>query len=136
MSPITNTGTRLYIHCGLVSIKARTFPRPQLDRQQQRSWWLFQEKRVGSSPPTMRAGPEKVAAPVETETKAGDADDDVLIQYVVLRKDLWTKLHWPLGSIVAQGCHAAVAALWLSKDDQYTSKYCSQDNLDHMRKVK
>ena len=34
---------------------------------------------------------------------------DKLIQYIVIRKDLTTK--WPLGAIVAQGCHAALAAI-------------------------
>lgn len=62
-------------------------------------------------------------------------NDEVLLQYVVLRKDLWTKLDWPLGSTVAQGCHAATAALWLSRDSEYTKKYCGEDNLDRMHKV-
>ena len=29
-------------------------------------------------------------------------DTDPLVQYVVLRRDLWIDLGWPLGSIVAQ----------------------------------
>jgi peptidyl-tRNA hydrolase len=35
---------------------------------------------------------------------------DRLIQYIVIRKDLVGK-NWPLGAIVAQGCHAATAAI-------------------------
>ena len=27
---------------------------------------------------------------------------DPIVQYVILRRDLWTELGWPLGSIVAQ----------------------------------
>ncbi len=34
-----------------------------------------------------------------------------LVQYLVLRKDLWSSLKWPLGSIIAQACHASTAAL-------------------------
>lgn len=62
------------------------------------------------------------------------APDD-LVQYVVLRKDLWNSLNWPLGSIVAQACHASTAALWLSKDDGATLAYCAPEKLDHMHKA-
>ncbi|KAB2077659.1 hypothetical protein ES319_A06G114200v1 [Gossypium barbadense] len=43
--------------------------------------------------------------PVATKTDP-PTDDDVLLQYVVLRRDLIDK--WPLGSVVTQGCHASV----------------------------
>ena len=58
-----------------------------------------------------------------------------LVQYVVLRRDLWADLDWPLGSVVAQACHAATAALWLSREEPATSSYCAADNIDHMHKV-
>ena len=58
-----------------------------------------------------------------------------ILQYVILRKDLWKELKWPLGSVVAQGCHAATAALWLSKDQKITQTYCAPLNIDHMHKV-
>jgi len=58
-----------------------------------------------------------------------------LVQYLVLRKDLWSSLKWPLGSIIAQACHASTAALWLSKDSPVTTAYCAAQNLDHMHKV-
>lgn len=64
------------------------------------------------------------------------SDEDPIVQYVALRRDLWKEEAWPLGSIVAQGCHAATAALWLSRDTDVTTLYCSSDNLDHMRKVR
>ena len=64
------------------------------------------------------------------------SDDDPLVQYVALRSDLWKEHEWPLGSIVAQGCHAATAALWSSKDSAETAEYCSPGNIDHMRKVR
>lgn len=61
--------------------------------------------------------------------------EEVLLQYIVLRRDLWTELGWPLGSVVAQGAHAATAALWLSRDTPTTQAYCALDSLDHMHKV-
>ncbi|KAK1318637.1 hypothetical protein QJS10_CPB04g01348 [Acorus calamus] len=44
----------------------------------------------------------------------GEAEE-VVLQYVVLRRDLIDS--WPFGSIVTQGCHASVAAVWAYKDD-------------------
>jgi len=58
---------------------------------------------------------------------------DVLVQYVVLRRDLADA--WPLGSVVAQGCHAAVAAVWVHRDHPDTAAYCAPDNLDRMHKA-
>ncbi|XP_059287159.1 uncharacterized protein LOC132040521 [Lycium ferocissimum] len=58
---------------------------------------------------------------------------DTVVQYVVLRRDLIDT--WPLGSVVTQGCHAAVAAIWSHKDDDVTLQYCSPSNLDSMHKV-
>lgn len=63
-------------------------------------------------------------------------EDDPLVQYVALRRDLWKEEKWPLGSIIAQGCHAATAALWISRDTEETRQYCAAENLDHMRKVR
>lgn len=48
---------------------------------------------------------------------------------------MWTDLSWPLGSVVAQACHASTAALWNSRSDAATGEYCAPDNLDHMHKV-
>ncbi|KAL8536789.1 hypothetical protein ACS0TY_012093 [Phlomoides rotata] len=58
---------------------------------------------------------------------------DTVVQYVVLRRDLIDT--WPLGSVVTQGCHASVAAIWAHKDDPHTLSYCSPSNLDSMHKV-
>ena len=68
-----------------------------------------------------------------SEAEAPIAED--LVQYLVLRKDLWNTLEWPLGSIIAQACHASTAALWLSKDSPVATAYCAAQNLDHMHKV-
>ena len=35
-------------------------------------------------------------------TSAGGPPEDVILQYIVLRRDLWTEHDWPLGSVVAQ----------------------------------
>ena len=58
---------------------------------------------------------------------------DVVVQYVVLRRDLIDT--WPLGSVVTQGCHASVSAVWFNKDDPFTVDYCSPDKIDSMHKV-
>uniref|UniRef100_A0A0E0DHZ8 peptidyl-tRNA hydrolase n=1 Tax=Oryza meridionalis TaxID=40149 RepID=A0A0E0DHZ8_9ORYZ len=51
------------------------------------------------------------AAAASVGGEVGKEAEDVVVQYVVLRRDLADA--WPLGSVVAQGCHAAVAAVTL-----------------------
>ncbi|XP_073051869.1 uncharacterized protein [Primulina eburnea] len=64
---------------------------------------------------------------------SGSSAAEMVVQYVVLRRDLIDS--WPLGSIVTQGCHASVAAIWAHKDDPDTLLYCSPPNIDSMHKV-
>ncbi|XP_076888828.1 uncharacterized protein LOC143539380 [Bidens hawaiensis] len=66
-------------------------------------------------------------------TGNSEPTSDVLVQYVVLRRDLIDT--WPLGSVVTQGCHASVAAIWSHKDDPHTIEYCNPSNIDSMHKV-
>ncbi|XP_071703331.1 uncharacterized protein [Rutidosis leptorrhynchoides] len=66
-------------------------------------------------------------------TENSETTSDVLVQYVVLRRDLIDT--WPLGSVVTQGCHASVAAIWSHKDDPHTVEYCNPSNIDSMHKV-
>ena len=66
------------------------------------------------------AGADASAAPAAA---TGD-NDDPLVQYVVLRRDLWTDLGWPLGSIVAQAC----ASYTSQRIDTYFS--CQQRDSD------
>mmetsp|Transcript_14624 Transcript_14624/g.44186 ORF Transcript_14624/g.44186 Transcript_14624/m.44186 type:complete len:216 (-) Transcript_14624:435-1082(-) len=66
---------------------------------------------------------------------ATQSAEDTLVQYVVLRRDLWRDQGWPLGSIIAQGCHASTAALWESRDSPHTLEYCSPGKLGSMTKV-
>lgn len=65
----------------------------------------------------------------------GAAPPPPVVQYVVLRRDLWRGLGWPLGAVAAQACHAATAALWLSREDEVTRRYCEGPALDAMHKV-
>ena len=74
-----------------------------------------------------------VSTPDDAGAKAEETPADVLIQYVVRRRDLIDS--WPLGSVVTQGCHASVSAIWLNKDDPHTSDYCNPHNIDSMHKV-
>ncbi len=67
--------------------------------------------------------------------KASVAEESLLVQYVVLRADLWKEMGWPLGSIVAQACHAVTAALWESREADPSKQYCCPAQLDHMHKV-
>ncbi|KAK8706663.1 hypothetical protein V6N13_057743 [Hibiscus sabdariffa] len=69
----------------------------------------------------------------KTDTPTAGSNGDVLVQYVVLRRDLIDA--WPLGSVVTQGCHASVSAIWSHKDDPHTLQYCSPQNIDSMHKV-
>jgi hypothetical protein len=62
--------------------------------------------------------------------------EDFIVQYILLRKDLVDTLKWSLGSVISQACHVAVAAIWLHQQDSMTAKYCSRENLDHMTKVR
>ena len=91
--------------------------------------------------PTVGA-PHRIAPMSTSATMAGAAvpcttatAPPAIVQYVVLRKDLWTDQGWPLGSIVAQACHASSAAMWESKEDPVTLDYCSPENIDKMTKV-
>jgi len=36
---------------------------------------------------------------------------DFIVQYIVMRKDLVNTLKWPLGSVISQACHAVVAVI-------------------------
>ncbi|CAL0327257.1 unnamed protein product [Lupinus luteus] len=96
--------------------------------------------RVPYSPLASRFNSNSMSQPA-TDPTTKDVNDtasqpentDVVVQYVVLRRDLIDT--WPLGSVVTQGCHASVSAVWCSKDDPVTIDYCSPDKLDSMHKV-
>jgi hypothetical protein len=65
---------------------------------------------------------------------ASGAEPQILVQYLVLRKDLsQAPFSWPAGALVAQACHAATAALHLHRDHPHTATYLRE--LGRMRKV-
>ena len=63
---------------------------------------------------------------------AGGAGDDTLVQYLVLHRP---KKGFSLGALVAQGAHAAVAAVFASRDAPHTRAYCDPARIDAMHKV-
>ena len=81
---------------------------------------------------TSSSAPDSAAANPAAAGEGGgrEAAVDVLVQYVVLRRDLADA--WPLGSVVAQGCHAAV---WAHRDHPDIAAYCAPGNLDSMHKA-
>ena len=71
-----------------------------------------------------------------TSATNGDVnDEDVLTQYIILRRDLWREKAWPLGSIAAQVAHASVAALETFKTNEDSVKYVAKEKLSSMTKV-
>ena len=65
---------------------------------------------------------------------ASGAEPQILVQYLVLRKDLsQAPFSWPAGALVAQACHAATAALHTHRDHPHTAAYLRE--LGRMRKV-
>ncbi|GJD10811.1 Putative peptidyl-tRNA hydrolase PTRHD1 [Galdieria sulphuraria] len=51
-----------------------------------------------------------------------------LVQYIIVRKDLIADFGWPLGSVIAQGVHAAIAVNWEYRDDPFVQAYCTQES--------
>lgn len=62
-------------------------------------------------------GKRKMSTATAAVPKSGDED---LVQYVVVRSDL----DWPMGSVIAQGIHAAIRATHPA-DDAHTAAYVS-----------
>lgn len=69
----------------------------------------------------------------EAVAHAGARIENRIVQYVVVRRDLWKEKQWPLGSVIAQACHASSAALWITRDDATTLEYLQ--DVDNMTKV-
>ena len=65
----------------------------------------------------------------------GDAEHDPLVQYIVLRRDLQETEGWPLGALVAQGSHAAVAAVAEHWDTPACRAYVAPDAIKRMTKA-
>ena len=57
------------------------------------------------------------------------------VQYIVLRRDLQETEGWPLGALVAQGSHAAVAAVAEHWDTPACRAYVAPDAIKRMTKA-
>jgi hypothetical protein len=45
---------------------------------------------------------------------------DPIVQYIIVRRDLLDELKWPTGSVISQGCHAAVAGIIINISHTHT----------------
>ena len=64
---------------------------------------------------------------------AGKQGASHLVQYIALRGDLLRAQKWPIGAMVAQGCHASTAVMHMYRDHSNVLQYMS--DTDHMHKV-
>ena len=74
-------------------------------------------------------------ATTEGASEAAAPEEDTIVQFVVIRKDLLKTLEWPTGSVVAQACHACTAVIWANQQDPCVQEYLSAANVDSMHKV-
>lgn len=58
---------------------------------------------------------------------------NIIVQYIVLRRDLKKMKNYNDGAIIAQACHASSAIIYKTIDDTLTKEYLS--DLDRMHKV-
>jgi peptidyl-tRNA hydrolase len=65
----------------------------------------------------------------ENNIKSDEIQVDQIVQYIAIRSDL----KWPKGALIAQGCHASVAAIHLNYTDPETVQYLA--NLNSMHKI-
>ena len=64
---------------------------------------------------------------------AGKQGAATLVQYIALRGDLLRVQKWPVGALVAQGCHACTAVIHTHREDANVVQYLS--DIDRMHKV-
>lgn len=65
----------------------------------------------------------------EQTTEMESVKPDPIVQYIAIRSDL----KWPKGALIAQACHATLAAVHLNYQDSETKDYLK--NLDSMHKI-
>ena len=92
----------------------------------------------------MEASPDAVLSESETGASAtaalstaatATATIDYVVQHIVVRSDLSGALQWPMGSVIAQACHASVAVIIENARDPSVESYVSLENIDSMHKV-
>lgn len=114
--------------------------RPRLQNQTNRTQRALRRHRTKTwlrSGPLPHPGMHRGVGPVflwARKMAASGAEPQILVQYLVLRKDLsQAPFSWPAGAMVAQACHAATAALHIHRDHPHTAAYLR--DLGRMRKV-
>ena len=70
-----------------------------------------------------------------TAAAAESEAEDTLVQFVVIRRDLLKTMEWPVGSVIAQACHACLAVTWEHREDADVAKYLAPENIASMHKV-
>eukprot|EP00297_Palpitomonas_bilix_P015626 CAMPEP_0113873644 /NCGR_PEP_ID=MMETSP0780_2-20120614/3887_1 /TAXON_ID=652834 /ORGANISM="Palpitomonas bilix" /LENGTH=101 /DNA_ID=CAMNT_0000859317 /DNA_START=56 /DNA_END=358 /DNA_ORIENTATION=+ /assembly_acc=CAM_ASM_000599 len=60
---------------------------------------------------------------------------DMMVMYLVCRRDLLTELKWPTGSVLAQAAHASTAVLAENAEHPNVVEYTSPSMIDRMHKV-
>lgn len=93
---------------------------------------------TGADPPAASSGGAEGSVAERSAPMEGGCEgssDAVVVQYVVMRRDLWTEMGWPLGSVVAQACHACTAAVWGAREEACVRGYLAPENVDSMHKV-
>ena len=80
---------------------------------------------TAATPPTAAEAP--AAAP------AAEQEEDTIVQFIVVRRDLLKTLEWPVGSVIAQACHASTAVMFEHRNDESVLAYLS--NLGSMHKI-
>lgn len=56
-----------------------------------------------------------------------------IVQYILIRHDVLSKMQWSIGAMIAQACHATVAVIQSSAEDPATKEYLS--DINNMHKV-
>ena len=88
-----------------------------------------------ASPSDVSDASASASAPSAAPAAAAEDADETLVQFVVVRRDLLKTLEWPVGSVIAQACHACLAVAWEHKDDPDVVRYLAPENVDAMHKV-
>ena len=78
---------------------------------------------------------EPNSLPKDLVSNPVSSDGEVLVQAVVVRRDLLKTMEWPVGSVIAQACHACIAVVWENREDPDVAAYLASGNIDSMHKV-
>jgi hypothetical protein len=82
---------------------------------------------AAAPPPPLPSAPNASTPPSEGE--------DVIVQAVVVRRDLLSTMEWPVGSVIAQACHACLAVAWEHREDACVADYLAAGKINSMHKV-